>query len=138
MTSFTAHQYWDLRFAPETSPRAEWQDRLPTPSRARCAARWSATCPSALSSAAARLLGDRRGDVEGGKRRVSTYTVGFDQEDLRYEIVPDDLVHARRVAALFETDYFEHILEPTCSSCCRRRSGTSRSRSPTLPRSPPT
>ncbi|MBK6900143.1 MAG: asparagine synthase C-terminal domain-containing protein [bacterium] len=49
---------------------------------------------------------------ERGQRRVSTYTVGFDQEDLRHEIVPDDLVHARRVAALFETDYFEHILKP--------------------------
>ena len=49
---------------------------------------------------------------EGGKQRVSTYTVGFAEEDLRHEIVPDDLVHARRVAALFDTDYFEQILEP--------------------------
>ena len=49
---------------------------------------------------------------QGGRETVSTFTVGFDQEDLRHEIVPDDLVHARRVATLFKTDYFEHILEP--------------------------
>ena len=47
-----------------------------------------------------------------GEQRVSTYTIGFDAEDLRHEIVPDDLEHARRVAALFGTDYHERILEP--------------------------
>ena len=44
--------------------------------------------------------------------RVSTYTIGFAPEDLRHEIVPDDVVHARRVATLFDTDSTERILEP--------------------------
>ena len=44
--------------------------------------------------------------------RVSTYTIGFAAEDLRHEIVPDDVVHARRVATLFDTDSTERILEP--------------------------
>ena len=50
--------------------------------------------------------------MSAARRRVSTYTVGFAAEDLRHEIVPDDLVHARRVATLFDTDYHEQILEP--------------------------
>jgi asparagine synthase (glutamine-hydrolysing) len=44
--------------------------------------------------------------------RVSTYTVGFDPEDLRHEIVPDDLKHARQIGSLFNTEYFERVLEP--------------------------
>jgi asparagine synthase (glutamine-hydrolysing) len=43
---------------------------------------------------------------------VKTYSIGFDREDLRHEIVPDDLRHARRVGALLRTDYHERILEP--------------------------
>lgn len=44
--------------------------------------------------------------------RVTTYTVGFGSEALKYEIVPDDVKYARRVAGLFPTDYNEIILNP--------------------------
>ena len=45
-------------------------------------------------------------------RRVSTYTIGFEPEDLRYDIIPDDARWARRVGQLFDTDYHEIILKP--------------------------
>ncbi|HEV2763227.1 MAG TPA: asparagine synthase C-terminal domain-containing protein, partial [Pyrinomonadaceae bacterium] len=45
-------------------------------------------------------------------RRVSTYTIGIEREDLRYDIVADDLPWARRVGRLFDTDYHETILKP--------------------------
>ncbi|HYN85329.1 MAG TPA: asparagine synthase (glutamine-hydrolyzing), partial [Pyrinomonadaceae bacterium] len=45
-------------------------------------------------------------------RRVSTYTIGIGQEDLRYDIIPDDARWARRVGKLFDTDYHETILKP--------------------------
>jgi asparagine synthase (glutamine-hydrolysing) len=45
-------------------------------------------------------------------RRVSTYTVGMDAEDLRLDIIPDDVVWARRVSQLLETDYHEIMLKP--------------------------
>ncbi|HYE63970.1 MAG TPA: asparagine synthase (glutamine-hydrolyzing) [Pyrinomonadaceae bacterium] len=45
-------------------------------------------------------------------RRVSTYTIGIEAEDLRYDIIPDDVVWARRVNQLLETDYHEIILKP--------------------------
>ena len=45
-------------------------------------------------------------------RPVSTYTIGIEQEDLRYDIIPSDVPWARRVGELFETDYHEYMLRP--------------------------
>jgi asparagine synthase (glutamine-hydrolysing) len=45
-------------------------------------------------------------------RRVSTYTIGMDAEDLRYDIIPDDVAWARRVNELLDTDYHEIMLKP--------------------------
>lgn len=47
-----------------------------------------------------------------GGRSVSTYTVGIEAEDLKYDIIPDDAVWARRVGKLFDTDYHETMLKP--------------------------
>ncbi|HEX8708517.1 MAG TPA: asparagine synthase C-terminal domain-containing protein, partial [Pyrinomonadaceae bacterium] len=47
-----------------------------------------------------------------GGRRVSTYTIGIEAEDLRYDIIPDDVVWARRVGQLLDTDYQEIMLKP--------------------------
>ena len=47
-----------------------------------------------------------------GGRRVSTYTVAIEQEDLRYDIIPDDARWARRVGELLGTDYHETTLRP--------------------------
>ena len=44
-------------------------------------------------------------------RPISTYTVGFRQDDLRYEIVPDDARWARKIGQLFATDYHERTLD---------------------------
>ncbi|MEK7722828.1 MAG: asparagine synthase (glutamine-hydrolyzing) [Acidobacteriota bacterium] len=45
-------------------------------------------------------------------KQVSTYTIGTEQEDLRYDIIPDDAVWARKVGKLLETDYHEIMLKP--------------------------
>lgn len=45
-------------------------------------------------------------------RKISTYTVGIEQEDLRYDIIPDDVEWARKVNALLDTDYHESMLKP--------------------------
>jgi asparagine synthase (glutamine-hydrolysing) len=47
-----------------------------------------------------------------GGRRVSTYTVGIEAEDLRYDIIPDDARWARRVGELLDADYHELTLRP--------------------------
>jgi asparagine synthase (glutamine-hydrolysing) len=45
-------------------------------------------------------------------RRVSTYTIGIEDEDLRYDIIPSDVPWARRVGKLLDTDYHETMLRP--------------------------
>ena len=45
-------------------------------------------------------------------RRVSTYTAGIESEDLRYDIIPDDVEWARRVNQHLDTDYHEIMLQP--------------------------
>src|ERR1051325_4830760 len=46
-------------------------------------------------------------------RAISTYTVGIENEDLRYDIIPDDVRWARRVNEQLQTDYHEIILKPS-------------------------
>src|SRR5688500_9929757 len=46
-------------------------------------------------------------------QRISTYTAGIESEDLRYDIIPDDVRFARRVNEQLQTDYHEIILKPS-------------------------
>jgi asparagine synthase (glutamine-hydrolysing) len=46
-------------------------------------------------------------------RLVSTYTVGIESKDLRYDIIPDDVRWARRVNEQLHTDYHETMLQPS-------------------------
>jgi asparagine synthase (glutamine-hydrolysing) len=48
----------------------------------------------------------------GGARRVSTYTIGIEDEDLRYDIIPSDVPWARKVGKLLDADYHETMLKP--------------------------
>jgi asparagine synthase (glutamine-hydrolysing) len=45
--------------------------------------------------------------------RISTYTAGITSEDLRYDIIPDDVRWARRVNEQLQTDYHEMMLQPS-------------------------
>jgi len=45
-------------------------------------------------------------------RRIGTYTVGIESEDLRYDIIPDDVKWARKVNQHLDTDYHEIMLKP--------------------------
>ncbi|HEV2836491.1 MAG TPA: asparagine synthase-related protein, partial [Pyrinomonadaceae bacterium] len=51
-------------------------------------------------------------DRHSNGQRISTYTVGIKSEDLRYDIIPDDVRWARRVNDQLQTDYHEIILQP--------------------------
>ena len=46
-------------------------------------------------------------------QRISTYTVGIESRDLRYDIIPDDVRWARRVNEELQTDYHEIMLQPS-------------------------
>jgi asparagine synthase (glutamine-hydrolysing) len=45
-------------------------------------------------------------------RRIETYTIGIEAEDLRYDIIPDDVEWARRVNHELDTHYHEIMLQP--------------------------
>jgi len=45
-------------------------------------------------------------------RQIETYTIGMEAEDLRYDIIPDDVEWARKVNQLLDTDYHEIMLKP--------------------------
>src|ERR1041385_1944052 len=51
-------------------------------------------------------------DRHSNGRPISTYTVGIESEDLRYDIIPDDVRWARRVNEQLKTDYHEIRLKP--------------------------
>ncbi len=45
-------------------------------------------------------------------RQIETYSIGIEADDLRYDIIPDDVQWARRVNEQLETDYHEIMLKP--------------------------
>lgn len=46
-------------------------------------------------------------------RQIETYTIGMASEDLRYDIIPDDVEWARKVNQQLDTDYHEIMLKPS-------------------------
>ena len=52
-------------------------------------------------------------DRHSNGQKISTYTAGIKSEDLRYDIIPDDVQWARRVNEQLQTDYHEIILQPS-------------------------
>ena len=52
-------------------------------------------------------------DRHSNDQKISTYTAGIKSEDLRYDIIPDDVRWARRVNEELKTDYHEILLQPS-------------------------
>jgi asparagine synthase (glutamine-hydrolysing) len=104
-------QWWDLCFDDEPRSDAEWVDAIR--STVRTAVRRQMVSDVPLGSFVSGGV-DSSAVVAAMERdeAISTYTVGFSKEDLAYDIVPDDLPHAREIGRLFETDYHERILKP--------------------------
>src|SRR5262245_1513278 len=53
-------------------------------------------------------------------RRIETYTIGMAAEDLRFDIIPDDVQWARKVNQQLVTDYHEIILQPNVTELLPR------------------
>ncbi len=105
-------QWWDLRFEPEERQEHEWRDEVRAAVDGAVRRQMVSDVPlgSFLSGGV-----DSSAIVAAMKtanERVSTWSIGFGEEDLEHEIVPDDLKYARQIGSLFDTDYHERILEP--------------------------
>jgi asparagine synthase (glutamine-hydrolysing) len=107
-------QYWDITFDEDDSiSEAEWVDRLREQITRSVGAQMIADVPlgaflsGGLDSSTIVALMTRT-----ATEKVTTYTFGFKQEDLRYDILEDDVKYARRVGQQFQTNYYEEFLEP--------------------------
>ncbi len=109
-------EWWDVSFAEIEEGRSEesWRERVLETFERVVKMEMVADVPlgSFLSGGvdSSLIVAMMKRHSEG--RRVSTYTIGIEQEDLRYDIIPDDARWARRVGKLFDTDYHETILKP--------------------------
>ena len=111
------NQWWDVSFdqITEGKPEAWWRDRVLETFDRVVKMEMVSDVPlgSFLSGGV-----DSSGIValmqrHSNGRRVSTYTVGIESEDLRYDIIPDDVRWARRVNEHLQTDYHEMMLQPS-------------------------
>jgi asparagine synthase (glutamine-hydrolysing) len=104
-------QYWDLVFAPERRPEHEWRDEVAETVRGAVKRQMVSDVPLGSFLSGGVDSSAIVAAMSSTGQRVSTWTIGFDAEDLKHEIVPDDLRYAREIGARFETDYHERILE---------------------------
>lgn len=107
-------EYWDMAFDEDDSvSEAEWVERLREQITRSVHGQMIADVPLGAflsggldSSTIVALM------TAVATEKVTTYTFGFKQEDLRYDILEDDVKYARAVGREFKTDYYEEFLEP--------------------------
>ncbi|HYL97900.1 MAG TPA: asparagine synthase (glutamine-hydrolyzing) [Blastocatellia bacterium] len=107
-------EYWDVHFEEDHSvSESEWTERVRDQLARSVKSQLLADVPLGSflsggldSSSIVALMS------EGGKKKVTTYSFGFRPEDLRYDVVEDDIKYSRKVGKLFNTEYYEEFLEP--------------------------
>jgi asparagine synthase (glutamine-hydrolysing) len=112
----TVREWWDVSFDEIEEGRSEqwWQERVLETLNRVVGMEMVADVPlgSFLSGGidSSTIVALMKNHSNG--RRVSTYTIGIEAQDLRYDIIPDDVVWARRVNELLNTDSHEIMLKP--------------------------
>ena len=116
----SVREWWDVSFDEVEEGRSEewWRGRVLETLERVVGMEMVADVPlgsflsGGVDSSVIAALMKRRG--EG--RRVSTYTVGIEDEDLRFDIIPSDVPWAREVGRLLDADYHETMLRPDVAS----------------------
>ncbi len=112
----TTHEWWDISFAEieEGKSDAWWQEQVLETLDRVTKLEMVADVPlgSFLSGGidSSSIVAMMQRHSNG--RRIGTYTIGIEAEDLRYDIIPDDVQWARRVNQQLDTDYHEIMLQP--------------------------
>jgi len=114
--SITDREWWDLSFAEidEGKSEAWWQER--TLETLDHVVRMEMVADVPLGSFLSGGI-DSSGITalmknHSAGRPVQTYTIGIEQRDLHYDIIPDDVEWARKVNQHLHTDYHEIMLQP--------------------------
>jgi asparagine synthase (glutamine-hydrolysing) len=108
----STHQYWDLKFVPEERSEAEWVERVADTVQRAVVRQMVSDVPLGSFLSGGVDSSSIAAAMKTETSTVDTYTIGFAEEDLKHEIVPDDVRYARRVAALLGTEYHESMLRP--------------------------
>ncbi|HEV8588679.1 MAG TPA: asparagine synthase (glutamine-hydrolyzing) [Pyrinomonadaceae bacterium] len=112
----TVQQWWDISFDEIEGGKSEawWQDRVLETLDRVVKLEMVADVPlgSFLSGGvdSSSIVAMMKHHSNG--RPVGTYAIGIEPEDLRYDIIPDDVQWARRVNQQLTTDYHEIMLKP--------------------------
>ena len=112
----TVHEWWDISFdeIEEGKDDAWWQERVLETLHRVVKLEMVADVPlgSFLSGGvdSSSIVAMMKQHSNG--RQVGTYAIGIEAEDLRYDIIPDDVKWARRVNQQLVTDYHEIMLKP--------------------------
>ncbi len=111
----TIREWWDFDLSIEesTGTDREWSDRVLETLDRVVEMEMIADVPLGAflsggldSSAIVALM------TKHSNQKISTYTTGISADDLKYDIIPDDVEWSRRVAELFPIDYHETLLTP--------------------------
>src|SRR5918997_1354768 len=109
-------EWWDVSFDEIEEGRSEawWRERLSETLERVVGMEMVADVPlgSFLSGGVDSSVVTALMRKRGGGRRVSTYTVGIEEDDLRFDIIPSDVPWARKVGRLLDADYHETMLRP--------------------------
>lgn len=111
----STHEWWNLDYSAEESggSEREWSDEVLATLDRVTEMEMIADVPLGAflsggvdSSALVALM------AKHSNQRISTYTTAISADDLRYDIIPDDVEWSRKMAALLPVDYHETLLTP--------------------------
>ncbi len=106
-------QYWDASFGVEGgTSEAAWAEQVRGTTQAAIRRQMVSDVPLGGFLSGGLDSGTVVATMRGASPSVTAYTVGFSEEDLAHEIVPDDLRYARRLARELGLDHRERVLSP--------------------------
>ena len=106
-------QYWDASFRVEHGvSEAAWTERVRETTQGAVRRQMVSDVPLGSFLSGGLDSGAVVATMRGASPRVTAYTVGFSEEDLAHEIVPDDLRYARRLGRELSLDHRERVLSP--------------------------
>jgi asparagine synthase (glutamine-hydrolysing) len=106
-------EYWDTSFDVEDGLSEDvWSDRLRETAQAAVRRQMVSDVPLGSFLSGGLDSGAVVATMRESSPHVTAYTVGFNEQDLAHEIVPDDLRYARNLARELGIDHRERVLSP--------------------------
>ncbi len=106
-------EYWDAGFEVEGGASdAAWAERVRETAQTAIRRQMVSDVPLGSFLSGGLDSGAVVATMKGTTKKVTSYTVGFSEEDLAHEIVPDDLGYARRLSRELDLDHHERVLRP--------------------------